>query len=61
MKLLYRIPEACDALGMGRSKLYELMKAGDIASVKDGTTRLIPAEAIEGYARRLIESQRDTA
>ena len=53
---MYRIPEATEALGISRSRLYELLAAGQIESVHVGRTRLIPAEALEEYVDRLREA-----
>lgn len=55
MKLLYRVPEAVQALGISRSRLYELIRDGEIESVTAGRTRLIPAHALEAFARRLCD------
>jgi excisionase family DNA binding protein len=41
--------EAARALGIGRSKLYELLQAGDLESVHIGACRRIPAQALEGW------------
>jgi excisionase family DNA binding protein len=35
-KLLYRPKEAAQMLGIGRDKLYDLMRSGRLRSVKDG-------------------------
>jgi excisionase family DNA binding protein len=45
--------EAAETLGIGRSKLYELMRAGVVESVLIGTARRIPAEALATYVARL--------
>lgn len=55
MKLLYRVPEAVQALGISRSRLYELLRDGEIESVTAGRTRLIPAHALETFAQRLCD------
>ena len=44
----------CDISDIGRSKVYELLDAGDLESIKIGKRRLI---VIDSY-RRLIERQR---
>lgn len=51
--LLYRVPQASEMTGIGRSKLYELMASGEIESVKVGGLRLIPAEALEKFVSEL--------
>ena len=45
--------EAAIALGIGRSKLYELMQAGALESVHIGACRRIPAEALTELVLRL--------
>ncbi|MGV8959360.1 MAG: helix-turn-helix transcriptional regulator [Stenotrophomonas sp.] len=40
--LAHRIPEACNRLGIGRSMLYVLIKAGEVRPLKIGTRTLIP-------------------
>ena len=52
-KLLYRVPEASQVLSIGRTRIYELMSSGEIASVKVGSSRLIPADALAAYADSL--------
>lgn len=45
---LYSVPDACAALGgMGRSWLYEQIKAGRIRAVKLGARTLVPAGEID--------------
>lgn len=60
-KLFYKVPEAVQSTGIGRSRLYEYMRTGELESVTVGRSRLIPAEALEDFARRLVESQREAA
>lgn len=48
------VAEAARRIGMGRTKLYEYVSSGEIASVKIGSLRRIPAEAVNEFlARRL--------
>ena len=49
--LTVRIPEACRITGIGRSKLYELIKAGEIGIIKVGTITLVPVEGLRQYLR----------
>ena len=35
------IAEACDAVGLGRTKLYELISGGEIDSITIGRRRLV--------------------
>jgi excisionase family DNA binding protein len=50
--LSYRRPAAAGLLGIGLTKLNELITRGDIESIKDGNTRLIPAHAVRAYLAR---------
>ncbi|MGW3542051.1 excisionase family DNA-binding protein [Nocardia niigatensis] len=50
---LHQIPSACDRLGVGRSMLFELIKNGELGSVKVGRRRLVPESAIVAYIERL--------
>lgn len=59
--LLLPIPDGCEVIGVGRSKMYELIAEGQIETVTIGSRRLIPATALEAYAARLIERQRNAA
>ena len=52
-KLLLTPTEAATALGIGRSKVYELMRAGTLASVRIDTCRRIPAAELEALVVRL--------
>ncbi len=45
-KLLLTPTEAAAVLGIGRSKVYELLQSGQLHSVRIGTCRRIPAEAL---------------
>jgi len=52
-KLLYRPKEAASVLGISRDKLYDLIRAGRLNSVKDGRARFITADALAAYVVRL--------
>jgi excisionase family DNA binding protein len=49
-----RIPEACRLTGIGRSKLYELIAAGEVETIKVGVITLVPVEGLH----RFIEARR---
>ncbi|WP_405681441.1 helix-turn-helix domain-containing protein [Streptomyces sp. NBC_01238] len=56
------VAEAARRIGIGRTKLYEYVTSGEIASVKIGSLRRIPAEAVNDFlARRLTVSDFGTA
>lgn len=48
--------EAARMAGIGRTKLYQLMGAGEIASVKLGSRRLIRVSEIEAFLDRLADA-----
>lgn len=52
-QLLYQINDAARVLGVGRTKFYELLDAGQIATVTIGRRRLVPAEDLVAYVDRL--------
>ncbi|GAO38590.1 hypothetical protein SCH01S_16_01090 [Sphingomonas changbaiensis NBRC 104936] len=41
-----RIREACRLTGVGRSKLYELIAAGEVETVKIGRITLVPMSSL---------------
>jgi excisionase family DNA binding protein len=51
------VPEAAEALAISRSKLYELLAVGVIASVRIDGSRRIPLSALESYVTKLIRDQ----
>jgi excisionase family DNA binding protein len=50
--LTVRIREACRLTGIGRSKFYELIAAGEIEIVKVGTITLVPLSSLTSFLRR---------
>ena len=54
---LLNTPEgAAEALKLSRTKIFSLIKSGELRSVKIGRARRIPTEAIEEYVTRLQEA-----
>ena len=49
-RLLYSIADAAAALGIGRSKFYELMSEGKIETVRIGRRRLVQGASIRAMA-----------
>lgn len=58
-KLLLRESEAREMLGVSRTTLFELMRTGEIESVRIGRSRRIPVTALEEYVDRLGRGQED--
>ena len=52
MKLLLTPEEAAETLSISRSKLYELLAAGDVESVRIGGSRRIPVDALVMFVER---------
>lgn len=55
-KLMLPIPEACLALGLGRSRFYQEVTTGRIRTVTVGRRRLVPVAAL-GEFIALLESE----
>jgi excisionase family DNA binding protein len=56
-KILLTVPEAAAALAISRSKLYELLAAGSIRSVRIDGSRRIPVEELEVYVAVLLDQE----
>ena len=52
-KLAYTVPEAVSASGIGRTTLYELIRASRLEARKMGKRTLIPAEALRALLASL--------
>ncbi len=55
-RLLYTPVEAAALLGLGRTKIYELLLSGELRSVRIGTARRIPAAALADFVASLQEA-----
>jgi len=60
-QLLLTPTEAARALGIGRSKLYELMQDGILESVHIGACRRIPTDALHALVTALRGDREDVA
>lgn len=52
--MLYRVEEVARALRVGRTKVFDLIRAGELISVKIGGSRRVPASSVHEYLSRLI-------
>lgn len=52
-RLLYSIEDSADLLSLGKRKVEELVRDGEIETVTIGRRRLVPAEALVDYVKRL--------
>jgi excisionase family DNA binding protein len=50
-KLAYSIREACEASSLGKTKIYALIGAGKLQSVRIGGRTVIPAESLNALIR----------
>ena len=52
-KLLYKVPEVATYLSVSRSKVYELLKSGELPSVHIDRSRLVRKSDLEVYVDSL--------
>lgn len=57
-RLVLTPEEAAHALGISRSKLYELLRAGAIESIRIDRSRRIPIQALRDFVERLRLQER---
>ena len=57
-KQLFRVSEAADLIGFGRTKTYELINRGLLKAVLVDGVRRVPTWAIEEYGQRLREESK---
>ncbi|MFW5415335.1 excisionase family DNA-binding protein [Nocardiopsis sp. CNT-189] len=60
-KKLLRVEDAAKLLGIGRTRTFEQIRLGRLRSVKLGTTRLVPAEALDEFVALLISESAEGA
>lgn len=52
-KIAYRPLEACKAVGIGKTGLYEALKSGELRSFKSGRKRLILRDDLQSWLKGL--------
>ncbi len=50
---LYRVEEVAEVLNVGRTKVFDLIRSGQLASVKVGGSRRVTEQVIDDYIARL--------
>lgn len=50
---LLNVPEACERLRIGKTRLYQILNAGQIKAVRIGKRTLIPSMSIEEFINGL--------
>ena len=53
-RVLYRIDEAAELLSISKSRVYELVRSGQIRTVKVGKSHRVPARSLDEYVARLL-------
>ena len=56
-RLLYRVQEAADVLGISRAKAYELINRNAIPNIKVGNSIRVPAAALQRWIDRQLQEQ----
>ncbi len=56
-KLLLSPEEAAEVLGVGRSRVYDLMRKRELLSVRIGKSRRVPVAAVQSYVEHLTEQE----
>lgn len=54
-RLTYHVTEAAHALGISRSKLYQLIRAGEVAKTRIGGRSVVLANELERYLRHCAD------
>ena len=54
--MLYDVMSAAKIIGLGRSKTWELISTGQLDSVRVGTRRLVPRQALDRFVADLISA-----
>ena len=57
-RLLLRPAEAAEAIGIGRSKVYELLASGELPSVRIGGCVRVPVDALRAWINRQLADGR---
>ncbi len=55
--LAYRIPDACTALGLGRTSIYELIQQNKLRAIKIAGRTLIDAESMRALVASAIPAK----
>ncbi len=59
LKVLLTPEEAAARLGIGRTKVFDLMANGRLRSVSIGRSRRVPTAALEAFVAQLLQNDRD--
>lgn len=56
-RVMLTVEAAAAQLSISRTRMYALIKTGDVFSVRVGKLRRVPAEALTDYVRQLTAAQ----
>jgi len=59
MPLLLTINQVAALLNIGRTKTYEIIRSNKMKSIKVGSRRLVPRDAVERYVAEVSNDQLD--
>ena len=60
-RLLYRPAEAAIAIGVSRSRMYELITSGEIPSIRLGGTWRVPVESLRQWIKKQLSAEESAA
>ena len=56
-RILYRPAEAAKAIGISRSRIYELIARGEIPSIRVGGVVRVPVASLQGWVNQKISDR----
>ena len=59
-RLLLRPAEAAEAIGVSRSRMYELLASGDVPSIRVGRTVRVPVAALQAWIAERLRTDAET-
>jgi excisionase family DNA binding protein len=54
--LAHSVPDAARLLGIGRTKLYELIDTGELRTIRLGSRRLVPDSELQRIVTELMQA-----
>ena len=60
-KVLLRPTEAAEVMGIGRSKVYQLIASGDLPAIRIGGSVRVPVTALEAWVAHQLAERREMA
>ena len=56
-KFLLTIPEVCEALNLGKTKIYQLLASGEISALRVGRAVRVEPDEVERFVQRARQEQ----